>query len=127
LGCSAFGIDDNFFELGGHSLLAAQVLARVADALHVNIALGRFFEHPTIAELAAAVMSAGTDEKCAPRPAIEPILRQRHRAWRNAAGELDVPTELRQIIREMVQPNGGPARMAGTHTSLPPVADDIEI
>ena len=69
----------------------------------------------------------GPTRICAPRPAIEPILRQRHRAWRNAAGELDVPTELRQIIREMVQSNGGLARMAGTHTSLPPVADDIEI
>ena len=101
LECSTFGIDDNFFELGGHSLLAAQVLARVADALHVNIPLGRFFDGPTIAELAAVIASAGAGEKYAARPRIEPIPRHRHQARRTEAGDLDVSPELRQIIREM--------------------------
>jgi amino acid adenylation domain-containing protein/non-ribosomal peptide synthase protein (TIGR01720 family) len=110
LGCATFGIDDNFFELGGHSLLAAQVLARVADALHVDIPLGRFFEGPTIAELAAAVAVAAADGTHGTRPPIQPILRERHRAWRTGSGDLDVSPELRQIIRGMMHVTAAPPR-----------------
>jgi amino acid adenylation domain-containing protein len=49
------GIYENFFELGGHSLLATQVVARMSDAMHVDLPLRRLFETPTIAELAATV------------------------------------------------------------------------
>jgi hypothetical protein len=60
------GRQDNFFELGGHSLLATQVVARVSDAMHVDVPLRRLFETPTIAELAAAVdrlIESGASEK----------------------------------------------------------------
>jgi amino acid adenylation domain-containing protein len=60
------GIHENFFELGGHSLLATQVVARVSDAMHVDVPLRRLFETPTIAELAAAVdrlIESGASEK----------------------------------------------------------------
>ena len=58
LGLSQVGIHDNFFEVGGHSLLATQVLARVRDVFHVEVALRQLFDTPTVAGLAACVESA---------------------------------------------------------------------
>ena len=55
LGLDRVGVHDNFFELGGHSLLVTQVLTRVREAFNVELSLRRFFEAPTIAELAVAI------------------------------------------------------------------------
>lgn len=49
------GVDDGFFELGGHSLQAIQLVSRMSDALNRKISLKLLFQHPTIAELAAAI------------------------------------------------------------------------
>jgi hypothetical protein len=46
------GIHDNFFALGGDSLSVTHVLARVYEIMHLEIDVSRFFEAPTIAEMA---------------------------------------------------------------------------
>ncbi|MFT3764376.1 MAG: amino acid adenylation domain-containing protein [Minicystis sp.] len=50
------GIHDNFFEIGGDSILSIQIVSRALKA-DIHITPRQIFEHPTIAELAAA---AGT-------------------------------------------------------------------
>ncbi len=52
---SEIGRHDDFFALGGHSLLGTQVVSRIREAFRVDLALARFFEMPTIAELAPAI------------------------------------------------------------------------
>jgi amino acid adenylation domain-containing protein len=75
LGLERIGVDDNFFARGGHSLLATQVVARMRNALNVDIPLPRIFETPTIAALAAWIEQKlqGATEKVAP---IVPVPRE---------------------------------------------------
>jgi len=49
------GIHDNFFELGGQSLLATRVIARLRQALELDIPLRILFEHPTVAQFASVI------------------------------------------------------------------------
>jgi amino acid adenylation domain-containing protein len=48
------GRNDDFFELGGHSLLAVQVVARVNEALRIDLPLRTVFERRTLPDLAAS-------------------------------------------------------------------------
>ncbi len=52
---SGIGRQDDFFALGGDSLMAAVVAARVHGAVGVELNLGLFADHPTLAGLAAAI------------------------------------------------------------------------
>jgi amino acid adenylation domain-containing protein/non-ribosomal peptide synthase protein (TIGR01720 family) len=56
LGLKEVGVSDNFFELGGDSILSIQVIARARSA-GLHLTPRQFFQHPTIAGLAAV---AGT-------------------------------------------------------------------
>ncbi|WP_420630847.1 amino acid adenylation domain-containing protein [Candidatus Leptofilum sp.] len=55
LGREWIDIHANFFDIGGHSLLATQVVSRIRDQLNVELSQRRFFEIPTIAELAIEI------------------------------------------------------------------------
>ena len=46
------GIHDDFFALGGDSLLATRVLIRMHEIMHLEVEVSRFFEAPTVAEMA---------------------------------------------------------------------------
>ncbi len=52
LAINSVGIDDNFFELGGHSLLTMRLMMQIEKHFAVTIPPVRFFERPTIAQLA---------------------------------------------------------------------------
>lgn len=55
LGIERVGVNDNFFYLGGNSLFGTQLIARLRDAVQVEVPLLSLFDHPTVAELAAEV------------------------------------------------------------------------
>ncbi|HEY2739933.1 MAG TPA: acyltransferase domain-containing protein, partial [Thermoanaerobaculia bacterium] len=63
LGVAQVGIHDNFLDLGGDSLLATRLVARMRDALHLDLPVRLFFERSTVAELATAVEDMRRDDE----------------------------------------------------------------
>ena len=57
LGRERVGVTDDFFDLGGHSLLATQVVARIAEALAVEIPLAGIFQARTLGGLSAMIQA----------------------------------------------------------------------
>jgi acyl carrier protein len=57
LGRERVGVTDDFFDLGGHSLLATQVVARIADALEVEIPLAGIFQARTLGGLSQMIQA----------------------------------------------------------------------
>lgn len=63
LGIEQVGVDDNFFELGGHSLLASRLISRLKSELLVHVSFRRFFEAPTISQLAKTIHELRHEEE----------------------------------------------------------------
>ncbi len=59
LGVARVGVHDNFLDLGGDSLLATRLAARMRGAIGFELPVRLFFEHSTVAALAAAVDDLG--------------------------------------------------------------------
>jgi len=55
LGFSTPGRTENFLDLGGHSLLAMRIVAQIRAAYQIDFTLRKFFEHPTVAQMAAVI------------------------------------------------------------------------
>ena len=66
------GMYDNFFDVGGHSLLAMQVIARLRDALHVEVPVRALFDTPTVAGLTQHIEALRQAEPAAPPLPIGP-------------------------------------------------------
>ena len=66
------GMYDNFFDVGGHSLLAMQVIARLRDALHVEVPVRALFDAPTVAGLTQHIEALRQAEPAAPPLPIGP-------------------------------------------------------
>lgn len=80
------GREDDFFDLGGDSLLAGKVLSRLRARAGTSLPLRLVFDHPRLADLAAALAGHGSDAAAAavrPRTAdAEPVLsRDQQRLW----------------------------------------------
>lgn len=64
LGVAQVGVLDNFFtDLSGSSLLSTQLVAQLRNKFQVEMPLRRFFEGPTVAEMAAIVNSQTEGER----------------------------------------------------------------
>ncbi|MFG1877459.1 SDR family NAD(P)-dependent oxidoreductase [Sphaerisporangium sp. NPDC049003] len=65
LGIDQVGIHDPFFDLGGNSLVGMAMVLAIEKELGVPIAPAVLFEHPTVAEFAAALEGAEGDDAAA--------------------------------------------------------------
>jgi acyl carrier protein len=52
LGVKRVGLHDDFFELGGHSLLVARAVARIRNAMSIEVPFRTLFVKTTVADLA---------------------------------------------------------------------------
>lgn len=52
------GVEDNFFEIGGHSLLAMRLLARIKEAVQIELTPRQLFDAPTVAAMCRAIEDA---------------------------------------------------------------------
>jgi acyl carrier protein len=62
LGVSTLGVDADFFAVGGHSLTVLKLVARIREALHVDLALRDVFSLRTVAALAPRVEALLADQ-----------------------------------------------------------------
>jgi amino acid adenylation domain-containing protein len=63
LGTDTIGVRDSFFDVGGHSLLAIQIVSRIRSTFDVSLPLQTFFNVPSIAGLADALIEEPSERQ----------------------------------------------------------------
>ncbi|MEU6796705.1 amino acid adenylation domain-containing protein [Nonomuraea wenchangensis] len=73
LGLAEVWADDDFFALGGHSFAATRVAGRLRERLGAPVPVRLLFEHPVLAELAAALPRPADAARVRRAPADGPV------------------------------------------------------
>lgn len=95
LGVETISVHDNFFEIGGHSLLAFRALTHITQSFNVKLPLRRFFESPTVVDLAGLIE---TERKNQPSTTM---------ALARVSREIELPLSFQQLqlwISEQLEP-----------------------
>ncbi|MDG3015599.1 non-ribosomal peptide synthase/polyketide synthase [Speluncibacter jeojiensis] len=145
-GAERVGLADNFFDLGGNSLTATGVVSRVGAELSRRIPVRLLFDHPVVADFAAAAADAEPADRPAliarPRPQRLPLSPAQQRMWLlsrlepavyniplvvRLTGELDVAA-LAAALTDLVDRHESlrtvfPADEQGPHQVVLPAAD----
>jgi acyl carrier protein len=69
------GASDDFFQIGGHSLSAAQLVARLREQLHIDVAISDVFFNPSVSALAARIEVLRQAQLTEPAFEEEPLVR----------------------------------------------------
>ncbi|MFT3661297.1 MAG: amino acid adenylation domain-containing protein [Gordonia sp. (in: high G+C Gram-positive bacteria)] len=85
LGMDRVSVTESFFDVGGNSLAAMRVVARVSDALGVQVSVRDVFDAPSVRELVAAVAGRAPAlppvVAVVPRPGQVPLSFAQQRMW----------------------------------------------
>jgi acyl carrier protein len=96
LGVERVSVEDNFFEVGGHSLLATRLMSQVRRRFGVEVELRRFFERPSVEDLAQMVELAQQARAKSTPPVISRASREHYRMSTSRQGEPTLPEALRK-------------------------------
>lgn len=95
------GREDDFFALGGDSLIGMLIAAKLHESIGIELDLGAFVEHPSLAGLAAFVDDVAK-KSCSPttikrvsRTAPLPLSHFQEHVWRATQGDPSVNTSAR--------------------------------
>ncbi|MEU9075080.1 beta-ketoacyl synthase N-terminal-like domain-containing protein [Kitasatospora sp. NPDC048538] len=105
LGIPEIGPDQDFFGLGGHSLLGTKVVARIREALGVDLPVGALFDTPTLGGLTATVTTLLAGRDGPQEPAVQDPPR-RPAGPDPVADEPGVPDSAAQEPAAPEQPDG---------------------
>ncbi|MEV5324428.1 amino acid adenylation domain-containing protein [Nonomuraea sp. NPDC052634] len=132
LGLTEVWADDDFFALGGHSFAATRVAGRLRERLGAAVQVRLLFEHPVLADLAAALPqpAAAARARRAPVDGPVPLSGVQARLWFLAQLEPDssaynvpIALRLRGPLREEAL-LGAVRDLAERHHVLRSVVDD---